>query len=246
MGIDRVETLVRWQHPARGLVSPADSIPVAAETGLIAPIGQWVLREASRQARIWQREFPSPPDLVMSVNLSPRPFQHPTLVEDIADILLETGLDPEKLQLEITEGAVMEDATAAREIMQKLRDLGISLAIDDFGTGYSSLSYLKRFPVSVLKIDQSFVRGLGQDDQDSAIVRGVIALAQSLNLTVTAEGIETLEQLAQLRDLGCNHGQGYLLSRSLAGEGLGKLLERSTVRLPSPKHGILRDRRAAS
>ena len=210
------------------------------------PIGQWVLREASRQARIWQREFPSARVLVMSVNLSPRPFQHPTLVEDIADILLETGLDPEKLELEITEGAVMEDATAAREIMQKLRDLGISLAIDDFGTGYSSLSYLKRFPVSVLKIDQPFVRGLGQDDQDSAIVRGVIALAQSLNLTVTAEGIETLEQLAQLRDLGCNHGQGYLLSRPLAGEGLGKLLERSTVWLPSPKHGILRDRRAAS
>ena len=246
MGIDRVETLVRWQHPERGLVSPADFIPVAEETGLIVPIGQWVLREACRQAMAWQREFPSAPDLVMSVNLSPRQFQHHNLLEDISSILFESGLDPEFLELEITEGAVMEDANAAREIMQKLRDIGISLAIDDFGTGYSSLSYLKRFPVSVLKIDQSFVRGLGQDDQDSAIVRGVIALAQSLNLTVTAEGIETLEQLAQLRQLGCNHGQGYLLSRPLTGEAIGNLLARSTVRLPSPKHGILRDRRAAS
>ena len=247
MGIDRVETLVRWQHPERGLVSPADFIPIAEETGLIVPIGQWVLAEACRQARLWQQEFPSAPDLVMSVNLSPRQFQHPTLVEDIARILRETGLAPERLELEITEGAVMEDADAARATLQKLRDIGISLAIDDFGTGYSSLGYLKRFPVSVLKIDQSFVRGLGQDEQDSAIVRGVIALAQSLNLSVTAEGIETFEQLAQLRELGCNHGQGYLLSRPLASDALGNLLARSTVQLPSPKHGILLDhRRAAS
>ena len=137
----------------------------------------------------------------------------------------------------------MEDPDAARATLQKLRDLGISLAIDDFGTGYSSLGYLKRFPVSVLKIDQSFVRGLGQDEQDSAIVRGVIALAQSLNLSVTAEGIETFEQLAQLRELGCDHGQGYLLSRPLPSDALGNLLARSTVQLPSPKHGILLDRR---
>src|SRR5688572_4129788 len=243
MGIDRVETLVRWQHPERGLVSPADFIPIAEETGLIVPIGMWVLAEACRQARLWQLEFPSAPDLVMSVNLSPRQFQHPTLMEDISRVLRDTGLAPERLELEITEGAVMEDPDAARETLQKLRDLGISLAIDDFGTGYSSLGYLKRFPVSVLKIDQSFVRGLGQDEQDSAIVRGVIALAQSLNLSVTAEGIETFEQLAQLRELGCNHGQGYLLSRPLAADALGNLLARSTVQLPSPKHGILLDRR---
>jgi diguanylate cyclase (GGDEF)-like protein/PAS domain S-box-containing protein len=247
MGVDRVETLVRWQHPERGLVSPADFIPIAEETGLIVPIGMWVLHEACRQGRIWQLEMPDAPPLVMSVNLSPRQFQHPTLLEDIARILRETGLPPARLELEITEGAVMEDPDAARATLQRLRDIGISLAIDDFGTGYSSLGYLKRFPVSVLKIDQSFVRGLGQDEQDSAIVRGVIALAQSLNLSVTAEGIETFEQLAQLRELGCNHGQGYLLSRPLSSDALGDLLEHSTVQLPSPKHGILLDRhRAAS
>ncbi len=242
MGIDRVETLVRWQHPERGLISPADFIPLAEETGLIVPIGQWVLNEACRQARRWQREFPSAPDLVMSVNLSPRQFQHPALVDDIARILRDSGLAPERLELEITEGAVMEDADAARVTLQKLRDIGISLAIDDFGTGYSSLGYLKRFPVSVLKIDQSFVRGLGNDVQDLAIVRGVIALARSLNLSVTAEGIETFEQLSHLRELGCNHGQGYLLSRPLDSAAMGGLLARSTVQLPSPKHGILVDR----
>jgi EAL domain-containing protein (putative c-di-GMP-specific phosphodiesterase class I) len=237
---------VRWQHPERGLISPADFIPLAEETGLIVPIGQWVLAEACRQARLWQQEFPTAPDLVMSVNLSPRQFQHPSLVEDIAGILRDSGLDPERLELEITEGAVMADADGARETLQRLRAIGISLAIDDFGTGYSSLGYLKRFPVSVLKIDQSFVRGLGHDEQDLAIVRGVIALARSLNLSVTAEGIETFEQLAHLRELGCNHGQGYLLSRPLTSDALGTLLARSTVHLPSPKHGILLDRRRAA
>jgi EAL domain-containing protein (putative c-di-GMP-specific phosphodiesterase class I) len=246
MGMDRVETLVRWLHPERGLISPGDFIPLAEETGLIVPIGQWILTEGCRQAQAWRDTFPGAPDVVLSVNLSPRQFQHPTLVEDISRIVHESGLDPELLELEITEGAVMADADGARETLQRLRDLGISLAIDDFGTGYSSLGYLKRFPVSVLKIDQSFVRGLGQDEQDSAIVHGVIALAQSLNLSVTAEGIETLEQLARLRDLGCNHGQGYLLSRPLTGEAIGNLLARSTVQLPSPKHGLLRESRRAS
>jgi EAL domain-containing protein (putative c-di-GMP-specific phosphodiesterase class I) len=246
MGMDRVETLVRWLHPERGLISPADFIPLAEETGLIVPIGQWILTEACRQAQTWREQFPGAPDVVLSVNLSPRQFQHPTLVEDIRRIVGESGLHPDLLELEITEGAVMADADAARATLQELRNLGISLAIDDFGTGYSSLGYLKRFPVSVLKIDQSFVRGLGQDEQDSAIVHGVIALAQSLNLSVTAEGIETLEQLARLRDLGCNHGQGYLLSRPLTGEAIGNLLARSTVQLPSPKHGLLRETRIAS
>jgi diguanylate cyclase (GGDEF)-like protein/PAS domain S-box-containing protein len=244
MGIDRVETLVRWEHPERGMVSPADFIPLAEETGLIVPIGMWILAEACRQAQRWQEELPDAPQPVVSVNLSPRQFQHPTLVEDIIRILHETGLPPERLELEITEGAVMEDPAAARATLQRIHDLEISLAIDDFGTGYSSLSYLKRFPVSVLKVDQSFVRGIGQDEQDSAIVRGVIALAHSLNLSVTAEGIETFEQLARLRELGCNHGQGYLLSRPVPSQAIAALLARATVQLPSPKHSILLDRPA--
>jgi len=213
---------------------------------MIVPIGMWVLGEACRQAREWQLALPGAANLMISVNLSPRQFQHPTLVEDIDRILHQSGLASYHLELEITEGAVMADPDAARATMTKLREIGISLAIDDFGTGYSSLGYLKRFPVSVLKVDQSFVRGLGQDDQDSAIVRGVIALAHSLNLVVTAEGIETFEQLARLRELGCDHGQGYLLSRPLPGESLGSLLARTTPLLSSPKHGLLLDRRAAS
>jgi EAL domain-containing protein (putative c-di-GMP-specific phosphodiesterase class I) len=246
MTIERAEALVRWQHPERGLVSPADFVPIAEETGLIVPIGMWVLGEACRRARQWQLEIPSAADLVMSVNLSPRQFQHPTLVEDIVRILRETGLAPQHLELEITEGAVMADPDSARATLARLREIGISLAIDDFGTGYSSLGYLKRFPVNVLKIDQSFVRGLGQDDQDSAIVRGVIALAQSLALSVTAEGIETFEQLARLRELGCDHGQGYLLARPLQGEAFEGLLARSVPMLASPKYEMLVDRRAAS
>jgi diguanylate cyclase (GGDEF)-like protein/PAS domain S-box-containing protein len=244
MGIDRVETLVRWEHPEKGMVSPADFIPLAEETGLIVPIGMWILEEACRQAQDWKRQLPYAPEPVISVNLSPRQFLHPTLLEDIVRILEETGLPPERLELEITEGAVMEDPAAARAILQQLHDLEISLAIDDFGTGYSSLAYLKRFPVHVLKVDQSFVRGLGQDEQDSAIVRGVIALAHSLNLSVTAEGIETFEQLARLRELGCNHGQGYLLSRPIPSPALLALLAKATVHLPSPKHSFLLDRPA--
>src|SRR5207237_6554490 len=175
--------------------------------------------------------------LTANVNLSARQLRQPDLIAALMAALLQSGLEPQRLCLELTETAFMEDAGNHRETLAGIQGLGVGLAIDDFGTGYSSLGYLKRFPVSVLKIDQSFVRGLGHDEQDSAIVRGVIALAQSLNLTVTAEGIETLEQLGQLRDLGCNHGQGYLLSRPLNSDALGKLLERSPVQLPSPKPG---------
>jgi EAL domain-containing protein (putative c-di-GMP-specific phosphodiesterase class I) len=221
--ICEVETLVRWQHPRRGLVSPSIFIPLAEETGLIVSIGEWVLEQACLQAVAWHR---AQPDVAprLSVNLSAKQFQHPRLVEDIARSVRTSGLDPRMVTLEITESAIMADTEAAAETLLRLKDLGIQLAIDDFGTGYSSLSYLKRFRVDVLKIDRSFVDQLGEDPHDTAIVRGVIALAKSLNLAVTAEGIETAEQLGELRALGCDKGQGYHFARPLPPKALAALL----------------------
>jgi diguanylate cyclase (GGDEF)-like protein/PAS domain S-box-containing protein len=221
--IGEVEALLRWNHPVRGLISPDVFIPLAEETGLIVPIGQWVLEEACRQVRAWQAEFESP-RLVMSVNLSGRQFQHAGLVADVDATVQRTGLDPATLKLEITESALMRDVDAAIATSRALKALGVQLAIDDFGTGYSSLGHLKRFPFDTLKIDRSFIDGLGHDEQDTAIVRSVITLAKMLNLSVTAEGIETILQEAQLRTLGCERGQGFLFSRPRAPEAIRQML----------------------
>jgi diguanylate cyclase (GGDEF)-like protein len=207
-----LEALVRWRHPERGLISPGVFVPVAEETGLILPLGRWVLAEACRQAKAWQIQHPSTP-FTISVNLSVRQFQHPGLVDDVASVLQTVGLAPETLVLEITEGIVIETAEANSRVLEQLKGLGVRLAIDDFGTGYSNLSYLTRFPVDVLKIDRSFVDGLGHDRGDSAIVHTVISLARTLGLGVTAEGIETAEQLQLLRAAGCDSGQGFYFSR---------------------------------
>jgi EAL domain-containing protein (putative c-di-GMP-specific phosphodiesterase class I) len=219
-----VEALIRWAHPERGLVPPGVFIPVAEETGLIVPIGQWVLEHACRQAREWQARRGGDRPLVLSVNLSARQFQHPDLVADIQRALRTTGLEPHLLKLEVTESVVMHDAASAAAILHQLKALGIQLAIDDFGTGYSSLAYLKRFPVDTLKIDRSFVNGVGQDPQDTAIVQSVIALAQALGLSVTGEGVETEAQLERLRELGCERGQGFLFARPCPPEQLNALL----------------------
>jgi EAL domain-containing protein (putative c-di-GMP-specific phosphodiesterase class I) len=205
-------------------VSPAEFIPLAEETGLIVPIGQWVLKQACEQARTWQAQYPSDAPVAMSVNLSARQFQHPTLVADIAQVLHQTGLQRRVLKLEITESVVMRNAESTVATLRELKELGIQLAIDDFGTGYSSLSYLKRFPVDTLKIDRTFVDGLGRDPHDTAIVEAVIALAKTLNLTVTGEGVETAEQRNRLRMLGCDRGQGYLIARPLTTAAVSKLL----------------------
>ena len=222
--IAEVEALLRWERPGHGLVSPATFIPVAEETGLIIPIGQWVLKEACRQARSWQVQYPSHPPLVISVNLSGRQFQHPDLVADIQRAVQAANLDPRTLKLEVTESVAMQDAEATVGTLRALKALGIQLAIDDFGTGYSSLAYLKRFPVDTLKIDRSFVDGVGQDAQDTAIVKSVVALAKTLHLQVTGEGIETPAQAAQLRALGCDCGQGYLFARPVPAAGLSSRL----------------------
>jgi EAL domain-containing protein (putative c-di-GMP-specific phosphodiesterase class I) len=227
--IGEVEALLRWQHPRRGTVTPATFIPVAEATGLIVPIGQWVLQEACRQVRTWQDEYRTLPPLVMSVNLSGRQFQHPGLVADVARTLGQTGVDPRCLKLEITESVLMADVETAVATCVALKELGVQLAIDDFGTGYSSLGQLKRLPFDTLKIDRSFVDGLGRDEQDMAIVRSVVTLAKTLSLSVTAEGIETSVQEAHLRSLGCERGQGYLFARPQAPETIRTLLAGATV-----------------
>jgi diguanylate cyclase (GGDEF)-like protein len=221
--ITEVEALVRWRHPQRGLLFPADFVDLSEETGLIVPLGHWVLHEACRQTRQWQLAAPGT-SLTISVNLSARQLQQPALVEEIAAVLQDTRLDPGALRLEITETVVMHDAPTTLAKLEALKALGVQLAIDDFGTGYSSLGYLKRFPVDTLKIDRSFVKGIGGDVEDSAIVRAVITVAKSLNLSVTAEGIETAEQLEQLRALGCDHGQGYFFAKPLASDRVPALL----------------------
>ncbi|HKZ08739.1 MAG TPA: EAL domain-containing protein, partial [Methylomirabilota bacterium] len=228
------EALVRWQHKDRGLLAPEAFISLTEETGLIIPIGQWVLTEACRQARVWQEQRPSDPPLTIGVNLSARQLQDPNLVALVSRVLTDSGLDPRSLKLEITESVVMQDAPATLTTLHTLRDLGIRLAIDDFGTGYSSLGYLKRFPIDTLKIDRSFVEGITSDPEDTAIVQAVISVAKSLGLSVTAEGIETEEQLLRLRELGCDRGQGFYFGEPLAAEIAFESLDRhpAVVTLP--------------
>jgi diguanylate cyclase (GGDEF)-like protein/PAS domain S-box-containing protein len=226
--IGEVEALLRWHHPRRGVVSPVTFIPVAEATDMIVPIGKWVLDEACRQLRAWRDSYPMLPPLIMSVNLSGRQFQHPNLVADVAATLAETGVDPHCLKLEITESVLMRDVESAVATCAALKALGVQLAIDDFGTGYSSLGQLKRLPFDTLKIDRSFVDGLGRDEQDMAIVSSVVKLAKTLNLSVTAEGIETPIQEAHLRSLGCERGQGYLFARPQAPETIDGMLADAT------------------
>jgi diguanylate cyclase (GGDEF)-like protein/PAS domain S-box-containing protein len=217
-----VEALLRWQHPARGLVPPDEFIPFAERSGQIIQMGDWVMREACRQGARWQRADRSGRVLTMSVNVSGRQLTHSArLVDTVQEALTESGLDPAALVLEVTESALMDDAEAALRVVEQLKALGIRIAIDDFGTGYSSLVYLKRFPVDALKVDRSFVAGLGRNREDSAIARSVIDLAHAFDIDAVAEGIETPGQLAELRRLGCHYGQGFLWSPGRSAADLG-------------------------
>jgi Amt family ammonium transporter len=210
------EALVRWQHPTRGLLGPDEFIPIAEETGLIVPLGAWVLREACHQARQFQTRDPMWSGLTMSVNLSGGQLGQRDLVGLIASAHEDADLQPEHLQLEMTESVLMDDAAHTITILESLKDLGVLLGVDDFGTGYSSLAYLKRFPVDVLKIDRSFVNGLADDLEDSAIVAAIVSLADTLGLKTLAEGVEARIQQATLVGLGCTRAQGYLFARPLA------------------------------
>jgi diguanylate cyclase (GGDEF)-like protein len=221
------EALVRWNNPDRGLVSPAEFIPVAEDIGLIAPIGEWVLREACAQAAKWPKAGTGA--LFVAVNLSARQFHEGNLVSVVSDALARSGLPPAQLELEITESVLMQQTEASTRMLRELDALGVKLAIDDFGTGYSSLGYLKRFPVSTLKIDRSFLRDVSRDDDDRAIVTAIMAMARSLGLTVTAEGVERAEQVAFLRELGCDQAQGYLYARPGPGEDVERLLRKPAL-----------------
>ncbi|HEX9493569.1 MAG TPA: EAL domain-containing protein, partial [Thermoanaerobaculia bacterium] len=211
-----VEALIRWKHPEMGMVSPAHFISVAESSGLIIPIGDWVLRTACKQAKLWQKKIDS--ELTVAVNLSARQFQQPNLVEEISEVLEETGLGAKYLELEITESNAMQNAENTIYTLRELKALGVRIAMDDFGTGYSSLNYLKRFPIDTLKLDQSFVRDITTDPSDAAIATAVIAMAHSLNLKVIGEGVEKEEQFAWLLKQNCDYIQGYLFSPPLAAE----------------------------
>lgn len=222
--ISGVEALLRWQNPGRGMISPARFIPVAEETGLIVPLGRWVLRTACRQAKAWQMLAPERQHLSVAVNLSVRQLRDAGLAADVEQALAETGLAPFSLVLEITESIFLESTPATVDTLHRLRALGVRLAIDDFGTGYSSLAYLKRFPMDILKIDQSFVRALGLDDRDHDLMQGMLELARVLRLGAVAEGVEREEQREVLRRLGCPMAQGYLFARPAAAEQITELL----------------------
>jgi EAL domain-containing protein (putative c-di-GMP-specific phosphodiesterase class I) len=229
--ITGAEALIRWRHPEKGMIPPGKFIPIAEESGLIIPIGEWVLREACRQNSVWQKECPFP--VPVAVNLSAMQFRQTDLAERVANVLRDTGLPPRLLELEITESGVMRDAEAAVSTLQSLKQMGLSISIDDFGTGYSSLSYLKRFPIDKLKIDQSFTRDITTDSDDAAIVAAIIGMAKSLKLRVVAEGVETREQLEFLSSHDCTEIQGYYFCKPIpADEFLQLLLNRTQETVP--------------
>jgi diguanylate cyclase (GGDEF)-like protein/PAS domain S-box-containing protein len=222
--IEGLEALVRWQHPHRGLVAPLDFIPLAEETGLIVPIGRWVLNEACTQARRLQERYETEPPLHMAVNLSARQLQRPEIVGEIAEILLETELDPHSLVLEITESVMMQDMDLSIQRLAELKELGVRLAVDDFGTGYSSLNYIRRFPVDILKVDKSFVDGVNEGGEESALTAAIIELAGILRLRPVAEGIERADQLEKLLALECDLGQGFYFAKPLPLDAVDDLL----------------------
>ena len=222
------EALIRWQHPERGMVQPLDFLPMAEEMDLMLPLSRWVLREACRQALLWQSEFTDAAPVSVSVNLSPRMFGRPDLAQQVGEALKETGLDGRRLSLEITEGALLDHADDVTVSLFDLRLMGVQLHMDDFGTGYSSLSYLHKFPLDTLKIDRSFISGLSRRSDTAEIVRSIVLLAGSLDMAVIAEGVETASQLERIKDLNCEYAQGFLFARPLDADAVRDIIVKHT------------------
>jgi diguanylate cyclase (GGDEF)-like protein len=233
------EALVRWQHPERGLVPPSAFIPIAEETGLIVPLGSWILEESCRQLHEWHLQHPANRALTMNVNLSSKQLLQSGLVQDVKEILERTQLAPRNLKLEITESVVMENAELAATMLKQLSDLDLHLCIDDFGTGYSSLSYLHRFPVDTLKIDRSFVNRIEEKDENVEIVRTIATLARNLGMEVVAEGVESEDQLACLKSLNCEYAQGFLFSRALPADAAARFIEGDQEKRQEAASGML-------
>ena len=219
------EALVRWEHPERGLVLPDEFIPITEETGLIVPLGNWVMQEACRQTAEWRDEHLIDSAIEISVNVSARQLWQKNFANEVCQVLSDTGLEPACLILEITESVVMDDVSSAMAIMQELRAMGVQIAIDDFGTGYSSLTYLKRLPADYLKIDRSFIGGMGEEFGDTSIVEATIRLSHALGLKTIAEGVETREQLVRLRKMGCKMAQGFYFSKPLPNTEIPQILK---------------------
>jgi EAL domain-containing protein (putative c-di-GMP-specific phosphodiesterase class I) len=222
--IKSCEALLRWDHPKRGMVQPLDFIPIAEETGLIHPIGEWVIREACRQAASW------PDGIGVAVNLSAEQFHSPDIVTAVEKALKDSGLEPKRLEIEVTETVLISEMDRALSVLTELRQMGVRIALDDFGTGYSSLSYLRKLPFDKIKIDRSFVRDLSTHSQSQAIVGALIGLAGELGVGVTAEGVETHDQLAQLRASGCEEAQGFLIARPQSATAISAFIAQAQAR----------------
>jgi len=218
-----VEALIRWHHPARGFIPPSQFVPVAEQTGLIVPLGEWILRQACQAARNW-------PDLFVSVNLSPVQFRTANFAERVIAIVRESGCDPRRVELEVTESVLLDEVSATAEALRSLREAGFRIALDDFGTGYSSLGYLHRFEVDKIKIDRSFTQSLGQSTKAAAVIKAIVSLGQAMSLTVTAEGVETELQRIFLLTAGCNEMQGYLFSKPISDKQVTRMLSRTASR----------------
>ena len=227
--ITGLEALVRWQHPERGLVHPADFIPIAEETGLIVPMGRWVLNEACRQIKEWQLAHPRDEPLSIGVNLSAKQFSQPDIVEQISGAIAASGIEARSLRIEITEAAIIDKAKSAAGLLQSIRDLGVQVYLDDFGTGYSSLSYLHGLPIDAIKIDRAFVSSMDTDDKNLRLVRTILTLSEIVGVRAQAEGISTAEQLRELRSLNCEQGQGYLFSAPITKEAVNEVLTADPV-----------------
>ena len=225
----KVEALIRWDHPERGTVSPAEFIPALEETGLIVPVGTWILEEACRQARVWQQRYTHQAPLTVNVNVSARQLAQYDFVEVLRRTLERTGVDPGLICLEITEGALMHDVDAAWTMLRQAKGLGVYLALDDFGTGFSSLSFLRQFSLDIVKIDKSFVDGLGESREDTTIIEHVIGMARGIGMVTVAEGVETADQVRYLRSLQCHMAQGYFYSRPQNPDVIDRIMGQASV-----------------